>query len=190
MSKVGRIPPALKHGIYSPTTVLPGESPAAFEKLHRALIAELAPAGALEDDIVATVARLVWRKQNLTTLRTAQRAYQRREEIRSRVAPSVFSFGFEPLVPVSYDADPASRKEAIRAAEQEVRRELGGAYGLIEIAHTMTVDRLEQDFAIEERLDGMIDKCLKRLLFLRGLKSISASALASRQHIAGETKAA
>ena len=33
--------PALKHGAYSATAVLPGERRAAFEKLHRGLIAEL-----------------------------------------------------------------------------------------------------------------------------------------------------
>ena len=71
--RVDRIPPALKHGAYSATAVLPGESRAAeFEKLHRGLIAELVPSGVLEDDIVMTIARLVWRKQNLATLRIAE----------------------------------------------------------------------------------------------------------------------
>ena len=63
--------PALKHGGYAATALLPGENPAAFEKLHHDLIVELAPTGALEDDIVATLARLVWRKQNLATFRVA-----------------------------------------------------------------------------------------------------------------------
>jgi hypothetical protein len=35
--------PALKHGAYSATAVLPGENPAKFEELHQALIAEVAP---------------------------------------------------------------------------------------------------------------------------------------------------
>ena len=66
--------PALKHGAYSATAVLPGESRAAFEKLHRDLIDELNPSGVLEDEIIADMARLVWRKQNLGTLRIAERA--------------------------------------------------------------------------------------------------------------------
>jgi hypothetical protein len=66
--------PALKHGAYSATAVLPGESQAAFEKLHRSLIAEFTPSGMMEDDIVADMARLIWRKQNLGTLRTAELA--------------------------------------------------------------------------------------------------------------------
>jgi hypothetical protein len=63
--------PALKLGDYSTTTILPGESFAAFETLHRDLISELAPNSALADDIVATIARLTWRKRNLATFRTA-----------------------------------------------------------------------------------------------------------------------
>ena len=73
-NRVNRIHPALKHGAYSATAVLPGESRAAFEKLHRGLIAEFIPSGVLEDDIVMDMARLVWRKQNLGTLRIAERA--------------------------------------------------------------------------------------------------------------------
>src|SRR4051794_38402872 len=57
--------PALKHAAYSSTTLLPGEDKAAFEKLHRDLIAELVPVGALEEGIVADIASLLWRKQNL-----------------------------------------------------------------------------------------------------------------------------
>jgi hypothetical protein len=49
-------------------TLLPGEDPAAFKKLHQKLIDELKPVGALEEDIVADIARLIWRKQNLATL--------------------------------------------------------------------------------------------------------------------------
>jgi hypothetical protein len=71
-TRVDRIPPALKHGAYAATAVLPGESRAAFEKLHRGLIAEYTPSGVTEDDIVAVIARLMWRKQNLGTLRTAE----------------------------------------------------------------------------------------------------------------------
>jgi len=75
------IPPALKHGGYSGLAVLPGEDKAAFEKLHRDLIAELNPKGPLEEDIVVTLARYVWRKQNLKTYQLAQAAKKRRVEL-------------------------------------------------------------------------------------------------------------
>ena len=73
--------PALKHGAYSATAVLPGESRAEFEKLHRDLIAEYAPSGVSEDNIVTNMARFIWRNQNLLTLRISERARGRRKAI-------------------------------------------------------------------------------------------------------------
>jgi hypothetical protein len=69
--------PALKHGGYSGTSILPGEDAAAFEKLRRDLVDEFAPKGPLEEDIVMTITRLAWRKQNLSTYRKAAFAKDR-----------------------------------------------------------------------------------------------------------------
>src|ERR1700751_3980946 len=91
LTRVDKIHPALKHAGYSATTLLPGEDSAAFEKLHRALIAEFTPNGALEEDIVADIARLTWRKQNLSTFRIAELAERRRQTIiYEKVPPSSF----------------------------------------------------------------------------------------------------
>jgi hypothetical protein len=169
---VNKIHPALKHGGYAATAILPGENRADFEKLHRALIAELAPAGALEDDIVATIARLVWRKQNLATFRIAELARRRYSAIESEKLPCNNSFT---MLGMFEDIDPAQRKEAMQAAKDQARKELGDTYELVEIGETATVDGLLRDLGVEERLDAMIDKCLKRLLFLRGLKSLSTA---------------
>ena len=35
-----------------------------------------------------------------------------------------------------------------------------------------SMDNLMKDLAVEEQLDGLLDRCLKRLLFVRGLKSL------------------
>jgi hypothetical protein len=184
--------PALKHGGYAATAILPGENRADFEKLHQSLIAELAPVGALEDDIVATMARFVWRKQNLATFRIAEFARNRCSAIRSEKLPDMFS-----ILSLGRELDPAKREAAIRAAEDEARKELGEIYELVEIGETATVDRLLQDLGVEERLDAMIDKCLKRLLFLRGLKSLSTAPSSAPpqpiprpQRIPGPTRAA
>ena len=62
---IGRIHPALKHGGYTALSVLPGESRAEFDKLHRNVTAEWSPSGATEEDIVSSIAHLLWRKHNL-----------------------------------------------------------------------------------------------------------------------------
>jgi hypothetical protein len=72
-----------KHAAYSTTALLPGEDPAAFKKLHQGLIAELIPNGPLEEDIVGTIAQLVWRKQNVGTFRIAEQVKSRWYGIRS-----------------------------------------------------------------------------------------------------------
>ena len=76
-------PSTLKHGAYSGTTLLPGEDPDDFKKLHDGLIAEFAPVGPLEEDVVATMARLTWRKKNLATYRLAELAKKHYSKIRA-----------------------------------------------------------------------------------------------------------
>jgi hypothetical protein len=83
LTQVKKTHPALKHGGYAATTILPGEDLTAFKKLHRELIAELSPQGTLECDVVGTLARLLWRKQNLTTFRVAELAQEYRQAIQS-----------------------------------------------------------------------------------------------------------
>jgi hypothetical protein len=97
-----KFPPALKHAGYSATSILPGEDAAEFEKLRQDLIAELAPSGVLEDEIVANMARLVWRKQNLATFRVADLARGRYAKIESEKVPRgeqlyTFSLKLTPL---------------------------------------------------------------------------------------------
>jgi hypothetical protein len=92
LTRFNKVHPALKHVGYSATTLLSGEDSAAFEKLHRALIAEFSPVGALEEDIVSEVARLIWRKQNLATFRIAELAQKRDEEIWREKVPAIDFF--------------------------------------------------------------------------------------------------
>jgi hypothetical protein len=155
LSKLKERHPALKHGAYSEMALLPGENPAEFRKLHQRLAAELAPGGALEEDIVATIARLTWRKQNLAILRLAKHAQDRWSAIRSENLPDDSMLTWEDTV------DPAKREALIRAAEDEARKELGENYKLVEVGEIATIDGLMKDLEVEERLGAMIDKCLK-----------------------------
>jgi hypothetical protein len=58
-------------------SLLPGEDPAEFEKLHKALVAEYAPTGQHEHEIVETIARLMWRKRCLWSYGLAELARKR-----------------------------------------------------------------------------------------------------------------
>jgi len=124
--QVKKLHAALKHGAYSATAVLPGEDLAAFKKLHQECIAHYAPVGPLEDDVVATMARLLWRKQNLPTCRLAEIAVEYDAAIRREMLPSRLEELLECEVP------PAKREAAMQAAEDEARKELGARYALVE----------------------------------------------------------
>lgn len=166
---IKKMPPALRHGGYSATGILPGESPAEFAKLHHELIAEWAPTGALEDDVIAAMALALWRKRNLATLRAAKLAQERMAQIHSAMVPGV---GEDPS---SDQANQVERTvlERCRAAQERARLELGERYALVELGEVATIDHLVTELQVMERLDGIIDRCLKRLLVVRGVKSIS-----------------
>ncbi len=61
-------------------------------------------------------------------------------------------------------------------ADRQAQSELGSALELVQIGDVATTDYLLDEISIIERLDGMIDRCLKRLLLVRGVKSLSSSA--------------
>ena len=193
MAKFKKRHPAFKHGGFCSTAVLPGENPVEFEELHQALIAELAPAGALEENIVADIARLVWRKRNLATFRRAENVRAVWFELREKKFYENFQVPATPDSPWSMlsDSQRAKVDETTRSMIEHARKELGEDFRLVEIGDTATVEGLLRDLDIEERLNALIDKGLKRLLFLRGLKSISpVSSSTSQQRIEGHTRAA
>jgi len=123
---------------------------------------------------VETIARLKWRKQNLLTYRIAQQAISRYSKIRSELVPETESS----LILHSFDQpDPNEVRTAEEAAEEQARKELGQAWNLVEINEVVTTDYLLNELSLMDRLDGMIDRCLKRLLFVRGIKSLGAPAI-------------
>ena len=185
-----RIPPALKHGAYSATAVLPGESRAAFEKLHRDLIAEFNPSGVLENDIIADMARLVWRKQNLGTLRIAEHAQKSGRILQLRFTNTRRSASGITVFRTDPEQEEQEREE-IQAAKDRVRKELGDNFELVELGEAATFDGLTKELDIKERLDAAIARCLKQLLLVRGVKSVAATpAAASPKRALAPPKAA
>jgi hypothetical protein len=204
--RVKKSHPALKHGGYA-ATVLPGESVYEFEKLRQDLIVNFTADGALEEDIVADLAGRLWRKQNRATFRAAEVARQHYNAIVSREVDKLVAselaeeeeqhkearewYGMTEENILRRKAMLAEREKAIRAADDIARNELGDMYELAKMADTATVACLMEDLAVEERLDAAIDKCLKRLLLVKGLKSISvSSSSAPLNRITGPSEAA
>lgn len=221
----------LKHGAYSGMSLLPGEDPAEFEKLHKELVAEYAPTGQHEHEIVETITRLMWRKRCLWSYGLAELARKRysaielerekandtrsheiwtkKDEHWEKVDNALEQYRAEKDAkgePLSHEemqrieaqyADPdlsaeeeydelwiklmAHPKHREHRAQQQVeekqiRREMGdAAFELARISHVATTGYLMHELSIVDRIDAMIDRCLKRLLLVRGIKSISPS---------------
>jgi hypothetical protein len=74
----------------------------------------------LEDEIVAAIAHLVWRKKNLVTFRIAEIAQQRLNQLRGAMVPGMD-------VPKSDESNEFERTfiEKCQIAENQARRELG-----------------------------------------------------------------
>jgi hypothetical protein len=177
--------PALKHAGYSATTILPGEDRTEFEKLYQRLIEECCPNGPLEEDIVAQLARLLWRKQHLWIYRKAEIARQRCD-----VNISVELHG-------GYSESLRDKEEIVAAecaaaaeAKQTAREELGDAYELVAAGEIATSSRLVKELKLEADLGDHIDRCLKRLLHVRGIKSLSAAPAEPLRQLSGGVKAA
>ncbi len=64
-----------------------------------------------------------------------------------------------------------------KIADEEARTELGAAgIELVELGDVATIKYLEKELSIIERVDAMIDRCYKSLLYVRGIKSMASSA--------------
>jgi hypothetical protein len=170
-----------EHGIYSGIGLLPTESPAKFRKFKKQIYDELKPLGRLEADIVDEIVRLEWRRQNLFTYDLAQRARARHNAIYSSV-PSLRYIYDEPMLlpvpesrPHPENPTPEKIKAARKRAHKQAQDELEAAIELVELGDVVTLEHLEKRLAIRERLDGMITRTYKKLLYVRGIKSMSSS---------------
>ena len=56
---------------------------------------------------------------------------------------------------------------------KQARQEIGESYEWTDIGKAATIDGLLEELDFNERLYGLIDRCLKRLLMVRGVKSLS-----------------
>ena len=177
-----RVPPALKTGIYSGIGLLPTESRAKFRKFKKQRFADLNLVSPLEEDIGEEIVCLEWRRQHLDTYDLVQRARDRRSAIRSKLVPAVrYTFPEMKLPEPEPDPEnptPEELRAAEKRAEKKIRSELGATLELLEIGGVATLEYLEKRLAILERLDGMIMRAYKKLLFVRGIKSLSPSSAA------------
>jgi hypothetical protein len=169
----------LKHGAYA-MGLLQGEDPAAFERLHKELVADYSPIGVLQEEVVWDMACIVWRKRHMDTFGEAQRAWQRYDDIESRQRTMLAKELMAEGLIDSYSSTasnvlpPEAENELRENVEKEAREELGDDYKFIEAGREATLDSIMGRFDLVARLDAMLDTLVKRLLHLRGLSSLTS----------------
>jgi hypothetical protein len=150
--------PALRTGLYSALSVLPGESKAAFRKLVKGLIDEFRPDGVSETDLVNDIAKLMWRKQNMHTYRLAYQARRLRHQ-------TIVQRMNELSEPQDLDAEQVKKE-----AEEEVREELGPHAGLLDLGPLISDKGLERELEASDRFDDAIARKIKHLLQVKAMK--------------------
>ena len=189
--RIKKLYPALKHGAYSASRLLPGEDPVAFEELRQNLIAYYEPNGPLQEYTVLDIVRTIWRKENLQTFRIAEAARKRHSAIRAQMIPSATP-ALQHLEYLRDDWIPPTAAEieaATEAAEARARQELGGNYKFVELGDLATPAQLLAELEVEERLDARIDKLLKRYAILKTFDALNSRSSAELR-IPGPKKAA
>jgi hypothetical protein len=170
--KKNQLAGALKHGAYSNITLLPGEDPIAFQKLYDDLVVEFTLQGPAEEDLGRTMAHILWRKQNVMIYNVAKKVKRRYSEIVEKSEPRLM-----PLL--SFERYPDERtpeeiRAATDAAKKEAREELGESMVFVEIGEDITTEHMFEEFSVLDRLDSYFERCVKRLLLMRGVKSVSS----------------
>jgi hypothetical protein len=166
------LPSALKHGCYSALNTLPTEDRAAFDKLHRDLVAEYKPTGVSEELVVSLMASCLWRRENIATYGLAEHARRIHSSISGKLSPPWNEMS---LLGPKETRSPEQLKVVRKEVEEETQRELGTAAELVDIGAVASTEHLEKELLLIERLNGMIARCLKQLLLVRGVKSMVLS---------------
>ena len=141
-------PQSPRRDLYAESAVLPPlESPNQFAALFEELCQELKPVGVLEEDQVATIARLLWRKHRLKVFRVVEQA--RVEMEMGETAKSIA------------EIDLSQFARELKAGETSAKS--GHQKEQLAALHNLTLERYIEHLEMMERLDAGAERALRRL---------------------------
>jgi hypothetical protein len=201
-----KMPNAIQHGVFSGTTILPGEDPKEFAALYFNLIVEWDPVGPTEEDAVLSLAKCMWRKrraQKFIQLKVSNNSTDPRHPSYDQYTTlSAFAdtlranpdLPFEAFANRFLDADrvkiltrkfPRSNFKSTREWADAVCKEIESVLmpridfrdhptfenvQLSRSSETFTEDFIDNELRLDERLDVMIDRAVKRLAQTKAMK--------------------
>ena len=166
---------ALRHGLSAArAVVLPDEDGEAYERLKQGVLADLDPAGALQEALAQRIVVLLWRLDRAARLEAelfihGRLAVQRKEVSASAVRESAAA-GLAALLGEADAARREARFEAKRAIDADIRAQAPSAQVLVERQESAKAfDRLA-------RHEGTLQRALNRTLEdFRGLRREAAA---------------
>ena len=167
---------ALRHGLAAArAVVLPDEDADAYERLRQGVIADLDPAGALQEALAQRIVVLLWRLDRAARLEAelfihGRLAVQRKEVVASAVRESAAA-GLAAMLGEADGRRREARFQAKRAIDADIRAQAPSAQVLVERQESAkTFDRLA-------RHEGTLQRALNRTLEdFRGLRREAAAA--------------
>ena len=170
---------ALRHGLAAArAVVLPDEDADAYERLRQGVIADLDPAGALQEALAQRIVVLLWRLDRAARLEAelfihGRLAVQRKEVVASAVRESAAA-GLAAMLGEADGRRREARFQAKRAIDADIRAQAPSAQVLVERQESAkTFDRLA-------RHEGTLQRALNRTLEdFRGLRREAAPVVAA-----------
>jgi hypothetical protein len=192
-------PNAMKHGVFTLITILPGEDPKLFAALHSGLIRECNPDSIMQEDAVLTMGKGIWLKARIER-------FLRGKIVARRLDPSHPAFdrilalqqisGVLKVAPYCIDElinclpkdiqgrlklkFPELEFETVAERAQAIRNEIDSIIlpelqvfekpldiSFLEASDLVPPEEFMHAIALEERIDAMIDRAIKRLMHLK-----------------------
>ena len=204
---------AITHGAFSSILILPWESKAEFAELYDELIYEWKPLGRTEQDAVLSIAKGIRRKRRMQAFLGNELdehscdpnhlAYNEVEMLRTlyvsiETEPDKFETWLRGLPTQKADdlrrkfprKDFQSDSDWVKAVQHEIKSNLLPAARPVEdlvgpsASVLFTDEAIEHDIGIEERIDAMIDRAVKRLVQIKAMKQmLGSSAIENRDQV-------
>jgi hypothetical protein len=195
---------AITHGAFSSILILPWESKAKFAELYDELIDEWKPLGRTEQDAVLSIAKGIWRKRRMQAFLGNELdehscdpnhlAYNEVEMLRTlyvsiETEPDKFETWLRGLPTQKADdlrrkfprKDFQSDSDWVEAIQHEIKSNLLPAARPVEdlvgpsASVLFTDEAIKHDIGVEERIDAMIDRAIKRLVQTKAMKQMLGS---------------
>jgi hypothetical protein len=163
---------ALKHGAFSEVLILPGEDPAAFEKLKQRLFAEFNVSGCSEELTMISIAKTMWQLQRL-------RVYEHVQFLRAQGSSSPYPGGLKSPVNeiirnfrakhglIARDDSSAKAPTEEIPPKEKTTDEL-----LLQLGDFVSLGHMDKELEVENKIMAKLDRLFRRYFQIKTMKSL------------------